>query len=1368
MNSEYDEFIKDFNSTIDRLYEDENQLPIVFDKIFSKSNLIEECRVYHENEDDYNNINDESSKYNFDDYLKDIFKQLEKFSPSRFEYCCKCMLNELLNQEISPELKQLFYQHIIAWLSFMQQKIGEEVNKSDNNLNKNEIISALMDIYETGITELWTPIRLSCGKFLTPVIYKYIKIINSKDYQPTLIMNKLMTILNNRAIQWQKYEGSVNGIYNLLLIQEFVNSLLDKDIHNLIEILFNKVISSQPSIRDWCMRSISIIFSKKGKSDELKNLLMETLKHLQPVNWASISNDTEIYSPCTPKSPEESYFQYNKCTKLPLLLNGSIDFTNYSCTLNCDKSHFDMDIEDSMNLNSQLRVQSNNSNASSTTGENYAIELDIKMMYNPLPKNEEKACSEKPVLSPNQQQSLGLTSLECNSNSMCSLASPSTSTKYSVTPIINHCELQFPIHSGKSTIHQIEGLILLLEFLVRFIDSLDVNIFNSVFNISKYYLGHMNINIRQSASSLIKTLVINHNENHEINILFIINSLAAEWPIRGPLCSTKNTTEDNIPWEWKEGRLYVFEQLFRFLNNQQLHFITPTVLKNSEGISVKPGGPLKERVLSLSKTNLKYIDTSMDSDLDESPSQENLGKNTQSLDQLINIELLKNYDSLLNTNSTYFPPQKIPISHDYNSNSDIKMIENLDLNSSTFSTTHLTKIKTNTEFHDNYSFYSRIRKIIPPHSNITPNSPQVSGSSLKHSFGQKYATLAAFHYSNNQHNMINSGNNLSMRYKLQSIVRSGNTKLNEPMYLKKNLNEFSNLQFHQQIMKILTYIFIQSTFESYNDKRGELKFVSNHLIPVITEALLWVDVETSVQLIRDIINGFIDPRSTIIDKNSDSQKYILGLVLKALIMKAISLSELNRKRKDDDSGEDTALSFGSSGAMFGGNNYESSSSSSSSESGEWAYVEKIIEQIKSAIPDIVNFTYSMIDTMSSNNTMTLSCEILMLIRTHFRSNLVAQKSQMKRRFGSNFGLYETESEPCSMRRGLTATLSYVLVLFKDITCHQGNDNYLRDKLNLRTNENNFSMENYEKWKNFVNTVIKNPEELNITPLWKKEVINTTSSLWKCFINDLSAYEMLFFMPFLIDYMGESLNHQLVYLSAINQVLLRWGKLLQKDPTINQLIISKFKSEDSDNTWNEDDDCEELSQSDWSEGMDKICIQCIDELNLLVKYKNFTKKSLFVIVNTMYICCLVMNTHLQKDAIKKIFSTLTMLMKNYEKQKRISTASPNKEDYDMDKIFTETLDKANSSINFSNMNILQEKDSVFEEGDLSYTPIIVNDIIKKLDHLSTVLDKHRSNNDIVNVGLNNEKDEANSIHQYFDSLLIDAVKENPTIGNKLSR
>jgi len=92
------------------------------------------------------------------------------------------------------------------------------------------------------------------------------------------------------------------------------------------------------------------------------------------------------------------------------------------------------------------------------------------------------------------------------------------------------------------------------------------------------------------------------------------------------------------------------------------------------------------------------------------------------------------------------------------------------------------------------------------------------------------------------------------------------------------------------------------------------------------------------------------------------------------------------------------------------------------------------------------------------------------------------------------------------------------------------------------------------------------------------------------------------MPSLIDFMGESITHQIIFISALNQVFLRWGKLIQTDPTINQLIISKFKSEDAENTWNEDDDFEELAQSDWSDGMDKICLQCIDELNLLVKHK----------------------------------------------------------------------------------------------------------------------------------------------------------------------
>jgi len=1364
MGSEYDEFIKDFDKKLKKL-SNKNFFQVLLDSIFSKSISVEERKIIRD--ESY----DELSKFKFDEYLKQVFDRLlEESPPSRFEYNCKVILSILLNQEITPELKQIFYQHIITFFTSNIKIIQNELQKPKNGLNQAEIISVIMDIYESGIIDLWLPTRLSCGKFLTPIVYKYITMMNHQDNHPSIIMNKLISILNNKTLQWQKYEGAVIGIYNLLLIQEFTNTLTDNDAHFLIGILFKRIISSHQSIRDWCVRAISIIFSKRGNPEELKNLLMETLKHLQPVNWANISNDSDLYSPGTPKTPEENTYQCNEFNKLPILLNGSIDFTNFPCTLNCAPSHFD----ENVNLNQYFGLESNNSTAS-TVAENYAIELEVKKSY-PTGPVERTEKSEKPILSPVQQQSLGLSS-GYNSNSFSSLISPSSPAKYSVTPVINHCELQFTIHGEKSNIHQIEGLILLLEFLVRFVDSLDVNIFNSVFNISKYYLGHINPNIRQNASSLIKTLVINHHENQEINILFIIHSLAAEWPVRGPLCSTNPQAEDNIPWEWKEGRLFVFEQLFKFLNNQQLHFVTPTMLKNSNKNKTSSNiNSLKERILSLSKTNLKNLDISIDSDLNSSSSQINVSKNTQSLDQLINIELLKNYDSLLVNDSLNFLPQKMPISHENDSNSSINIFENMELTTPISPLSHKNSKLSVNDITDSCSFYSRIRKRIPPHSPAMSASPQVTSATTKLPYTPKYNLAThSMHYGNTQ--MMNTGNNLSMRYKLQSIVRSANAKLNEPMYLKKNLSEFSNLQFHQQIMKILTFIFIQSSFESYNHKQGELKSISKHLIPVITEALLWVDVETSVQLIRDIINGFVDPRSTIIDKSSDNQKYILGLILKAVVVKAIALIDLDQKRKDNSNGDSNTISYGSTGAIFGAtNNYDTNASSSSNDNGEWSYIEKIIDQIKTAIPDIVNFIYCMIDTMNSSPTLTLACELLMLIRTHFRSNLIAQKSQIKRRFGSNYGLYETENEPCTMRRGLSSTLSYMLSLLKDSSCNTNNEEYIKDKTDLRNNSETFTIDIYEKWKAYMNSSIKIPEELNVSSLWKKDVLNTTSPLWKNFINDLSAFEMLFFMPSIIDFMGESLSHQIVYISVLNQVLLRWGKLLQTDPTINQLIISKFKSDDVENTWNEDDDFEELTQSDWNEGMDKICLQCIDELNLLVKHKNFTKKTLFLIVNTMYICCLVMNTHLQKIAIKKIFSTLTLLINEYDKQKRISSSSNATKasdlNCDMDKIFADALNKANSSINFSDMELWEtesiDSNSITDEADLSLTPVIVNDIIKKLEHLSTVLDKHRSNNDVVHIGSEDEKDEANTIHKYFDSLLIDAVKENPTIGNKLNK
>ena len=66
--------------------------------------------------------------------------------------------------------------------------------------------------------DLYPPTRLECGKFLTPIVYKYLKLMD-KECHTLSIMDKLLGILNNKTLQWQKYEGAVIGIYNLLLIQ---------------------------------------------------------------------------------------------------------------------------------------------------------------------------------------------------------------------------------------------------------------------------------------------------------------------------------------------------------------------------------------------------------------------------------------------------------------------------------------------------------------------------------------------------------------------------------------------------------------------------------------------------------------------------------------------------------------------------------------------------------------------------------------------------------------------------------------------------------------------------------------------------------------------------------------------------------------------------------------------------------------------------------------------------------------------------------------------------------------------------------------------------------------------------------------------
>jgi len=136
MSSEYDEFTNKFNQCLNSL-SNNKQLHVIFDLVFSKCMSLEEKKVGQEDDE-------ELSKYNFDEYLKEIFNKLEQSSPSQLEYNCKCILSILLNHEITPELKQHFFHHIITYLSFMYKKVQEEIQKSQCNLNSTETLSVIM------------------------------------------------------------------------------------------------------------------------------------------------------------------------------------------------------------------------------------------------------------------------------------------------------------------------------------------------------------------------------------------------------------------------------------------------------------------------------------------------------------------------------------------------------------------------------------------------------------------------------------------------------------------------------------------------------------------------------------------------------------------------------------------------------------------------------------------------------------------------------------------------------------------------------------------------------------------------------------------------------------------------------------------------------------------------------------------------------------------------------------------------------------------------------------------------------------------------------------------------------------------------
>jgi len=138
MESEYDEFIKDFDKKLKKL-SNKSFFQILLDSIFSKSVSVEERKIVRD--ESY----EELSKFKFEEYLKQVFDRLlEESPPSRFEYNCKVILSILLNQDITPELKNIFYQHIISFFSSNIKIIQNELQKPNNGLNQTEITSVIM------------------------------------------------------------------------------------------------------------------------------------------------------------------------------------------------------------------------------------------------------------------------------------------------------------------------------------------------------------------------------------------------------------------------------------------------------------------------------------------------------------------------------------------------------------------------------------------------------------------------------------------------------------------------------------------------------------------------------------------------------------------------------------------------------------------------------------------------------------------------------------------------------------------------------------------------------------------------------------------------------------------------------------------------------------------------------------------------------------------------------------------------------------------------------------------------------------------------------------------------------------------------
>ena len=90
------------------------------------------------------------------------------------------------------------------------------------------------------------------------------------------------------------------------------------------------------------------------------------------------------------------------------------------------------------------------------------------------------------------------------------------------------------------------------------------------------YLSHKASTVRQATSSVFKYIVAKDGSNPTM-LKLVLQGLAANWFV-ADIHGKPDVATDEQSWEWKEGRLFAYELILKFLLTNHVHYLFPTSL----------------------------------------------------------------------------------------------------------------------------------------------------------------------------------------------------------------------------------------------------------------------------------------------------------------------------------------------------------------------------------------------------------------------------------------------------------------------------------------------------------------------------------------------------------------------------------------------------------------------------------------------------------------------------------------------------------------------------------------------------------------------------------------------------------------------